>query len=276
MTDWLAPQLDAIPLALRRQPWVLWRGEDTGGPKPAKVPYRPRRPWCRASSTDPATWSDFDAAVAAYGRLPTMSGLGVVLTADANLTCVDLDQALDESGRATSDVIANIVEYCNSWTEISPSGRGLHVFGYGKLPRAIKTSDGRLEVYGRDRYMCVTGHRWTPTTDLVDIQSYLDLLAARFLERPSSNAPRPDMPPPDDLAGALLADLQRWGIHVRRLRPWDDGYLAEIICPWADEHSTGTQGTAAIIHGSGARSFTCQHAHCSGRTWRDFYRAVAR
>jgi hypothetical protein len=277
VTDWLRPQLETIPPALRAQPWLLWRGEDTGGPKPAKVPYCPRAPWRRASSTDPSTWADFATVVQAYSRLPTMSGVGVVLTADAHIACIDLDQALDESGRATSEAVTNIVEFCASWTERSASARGLHIFGYGTLPRAIKTHDGRLEAYDRARYIAMTADRWTATADLVTIQPYLDVLAERFTDRPPPHPPRrATLPPPDDLAGALLADLERWGVHVRRLRPWDTGYLAEIVCPWVDEHTSGAEGTAVIIHGSGARSFVCQHSHCAHRAWRDFFHAVSR
>jgi hypothetical protein len=277
VSDWLVPRFDTIPPELQTQPWLLWRGEDTGGPKLAKVPYCPRAPWRRGSSTDPRTWADFATVVHAYRRLPTMSGLGVVLTPEANIACIDLDHALDEAGLAAGAVVTSIVEYCRSWTEMSPSGLGIHIFGRGTLPRAVKTSDGKLEAYSTSRFIAVTGRTWTPTPHLADLQSYLDFLTERFHGvRCTPRPPTVVTPAPDDLAGALVNDLQRWGVQVRRLRAWDTGYAAEVICPWADEHTSGTQGTVAIIHGSGARSFVCQHAHCADRTWRDFFREVAR
>ncbi len=58
---------------------------------------------------------------------------------------------------------------------------------------------------------------------------------------------------------------------VARLKPWQGGYLVELVaCPWADEHTTGRGGAVVIIHPSGAFDFTCLHAHCGGRSWRDF------
>jgi hypothetical protein len=71
--------------------------------------------------------------------------------------------------------------------------------------------------------------------------------------------------------GALLAKLCRWGIPAQRVKRWASGYLVEIeTCPWSAEHTTGPGGAAVIIHASGAFDFTCLHAHCSARTWRDF------
>jgi hypothetical protein len=81
----------------------------------------------------------------------------------------------------------------------------------------------------------------------------------------------PVIPPPDDLAGALLAKLDTWGIPGQRIKRWAGGYLVELeACPWASEHTTGSRGAAVMIHASGALDFTCLHAHCAGRTWRDF------
>jgi hypothetical protein len=81
-------------------------------------------------------------------------------------------------------------------------------------------------------------------------------------------------PPPDDLAGALLTKLERWGIRANHVKPWADGYLVELeACPWAGQHTTGTGGAAVMIRASGAFDFTCLHAHCGARSWRDF-RAV--
>ena len=169
-----------------------------------------------------------------------------------------------------------IVERCDSWTEISPSGTGLHIFGRGTVATAIKGD--QIGVYSTARYIAVTGYRWVDTpADLKHQQMYLDALAA--LDRDSTFPRRPytgpQPPPPDDLAGALLAKLERWGLPVDRLRRWQDGFLVELVaCPWADEHTTGPGGAAVMIRSSGAYDFTCLHAHCAGRRWREFRAAM--
>ena len=106
-----------------------------------------------------------------------------------------------------------------------------------------------------------------------DAQVYLNGLYARAHEDDhrcrAYNGPRTTVP--DDLAGALLAKLQAWRVPVTRLKRWESGYLVDLVaCPWAYEHTTGPSGTAVMIHASGAFDFTCQHAHCAGRRWREF------
>jgi len=64
------------------------------------------------------------------------------------------------------------------------------------------------------------------------------------------------------------------GLRHARLKRWAGGFLVELTeCPWAAEHTTGAGGAAVMIHASGAFDFTCLHAHCARRAWRDF-RAV--
>jgi hypothetical protein len=280
---WLPVQAATIPAALRALPYVLWRPEPRGEDKPDKVPYRIGEPSRRASSTDPATWGSFEDAVEAYGALidappipgrGPIAGIGVVLTRDAAITCLDLDRVLAPDD--TLDPRAEtIVERCDSWTERSPSNTGLHVFVAGRVARALKGE--QIEVYSEARYICLTGHQWpgTPAT-LRPQQDYLDHLVR--LDEADAPGRRgytgPTVAPPNDLAGALLARLQSWGVLVAAMKRWSDGYLVELArCPWSDEHTTGSGGAAVMIHASGAYDFTCLHAHCARRTWRDF-RAV--
>jgi hypothetical protein len=198
-----------------------------------------------------------------------------VLTTDARITCIDLDDVLAADG--TLDTRAQtIVDRCASWTEISPSGTGLHVFVRGTVGEAMKGD--HIEIYSTARYIAVTGHRWpgTPAT-LRDQQAYLDTIARKAQSRETrrSDYRGPDVPPPDDLAGALLAKLNAWGVPFARLKRWEDGYLVELVaCPWAHEHTTGPGGAAVMIRASGAFDFSCPHSHCAGRRWREFRAAM--
>jgi len=260
----------------------------SGAKKPDKVPYRAAEPSRRASSTDPATWAPFEDAVAAYQALTAagrhhdrhpwpVSGITAALKTDAGLTCVDLDGAIDAEGGLDPHA-ETIVRAAASWTEYSPSGAGLHIWVRGRVARAIPGVG--IEVYSERRFICVTGRRWPGAPDVVnDGQVYLDLLYERYQAHARREAHQqtrstwtgPRTPPPDDLAGALLATLQRWGVAFGRLKPWQGGFLVELeACPWAEEHTSGPGGAAVLIHPSGARDFTCLHAHCHGRSWRDF------
>jgi primase-polymerase (primpol)-like protein len=99
--SYLRPIPDAVPPELRRLPWVVWKN---------KQPYRVRDPRKRASSTDPATWSSFDEAVALVSS-PQVDGIGVVLTAEAGVTCLDLDHVIDDEGSLDRRA-QTIVERC--------------------------------------------------------------------------------------------------------------------------------------------------------------------
>ena len=139
--------------------------------KPGKVPYRISDPIVKASSTDVTTWGTFWDAVDAYTLLAgrhrdpdscSRADRGDWRRAHVGrqaLVCLDLDGFLD--GDTLDPRAARIVERCQSWTEISPSGTGLHIFVRGSLAWAIKGSG--IEVYSEGRYMAVTGHRWPGT-----------------------------------------------------------------------------------------------------------------
>lgn len=119
-----------------------------------------------ASSTDERTWSSFaDAAISVVG-----DGFGFVLNGDG-VACVDLDGCL-VNGRLAGWA-RDVMRACPStYVEVSPSGRGLHVFGFAVVGRGRRV--GPVEVYDRGRYICVTGRRFSrfPGT-LADISDWV-------------------------------------------------------------------------------------------------------
>ncbi|UZT80734.1 AAA family ATPase [Ectopseudomonas chengduensis] len=146
--------LENIPHELRSFPqWVCWKLEPTDGPKPAKVPYSPRV-GKRASVTDPATWASFDEAAAAASKY---DGIGFVLTDADPYSFIDLDVA--EGEQPTADQWAIYNEF-NSYTEQSPSKRGVHIVVRGKVPNGKR--QGNVEVYSSARFMTVTGNTVRP------------------------------------------------------------------------------------------------------------------
>jgi putative DNA primase/helicase len=109
-----------------------------------------------ASSTNPKTWSTFEAAMVAYSSR-IMDGLGFVLVKTNHLVGIDLDHCRNpETG--TIDAWAQaIVDAFDTYTELSPSGTGLHLLVHGTLPgKGLKTAQG--EMYDRGRYLTASGH----------------------------------------------------------------------------------------------------------------------
>lgn len=131
-----------------RRRWVR-RTEDK---RPVQTDGRP------ASVTDPATWAHHrPAADSRHG-----AGLGYVLAEGDGIVCIDLDHCLSPDGEL-ADWAAEILDHCPAtYTEISPSGRGLHVWGRGRVGRGrrIRRSDGaEIEIYGQGRYIAL-GRRY--------------------------------------------------------------------------------------------------------------------
>jgi len=109
-----------------------------------------------ASSTNPLTWSTFDDAAASRAGV----GLGFALNGDG-VICVDLDNAINDAGRIKPWAKKILLLMPDTYVEVSPSGKGLHVWGFGSvtLGRRWEYADGGVEIYGTGRYMTVTGKR---------------------------------------------------------------------------------------------------------------------
>ena len=121
-----------IPRELQeREQWVCWRQETRDG-KPTKVPLQPWAPYPRADSTDPSTWGTFQQAQKA-AEVDGVDGIGFVF-ADDGLVGIDLDKCVLEDG-TLHPAAAEIVRDLDSYTELSPTGTGVHV-----IVRAVKNT----------------------------------------------------------------------------------------------------------------------------------------
>lgn len=112
--------------------WICWRLEpDPKSDKPRKVPYDPKT-GRKASSTNPDTWATLTEAMVAREKY-LFTGVGFVFTEECGIVGVDIDHCRNEDGSFT-DVAKAILEKVQSYTEISPSGSGLHIFLRGVMP----------------------------------------------------------------------------------------------------------------------------------------------
>ena len=119
-----------------------------------------------ASSTDERTWSSFEAA--SMSRVG--DGLGFVLNGDG-IACVDLDHCITDG--VLEPWAQEILDRTPAtYVEVSPSGTGLHIFGFATVGAGRRM--GNVEFYDRGRYMTVTGKRWGKAPrDLVDISGLI-------------------------------------------------------------------------------------------------------
>src|SRR5215218_6710427 len=156
--------------------WLCWHSDTREG-KLTKIPYSPHAS-VRASSTDPETWGSYQEAVAACKK-HGYGGIGFVFTPDDNLCGVDLDGCLDPQTGEIECWAQEIIEELDSYAEISPSGKGVHVLVRGTLPPG-RNRKGRFEAYDRGRYFTVTGKHLAGTPQRIERrQKQLDNVARR-------------------------------------------------------------------------------------------------
>ena len=158
--------------ALRR--WVTWKYETRDG-KPTKVLYDPIA-HKRARSTDPSTWADYTSAVSAA---PTHGYAGIGCVIDGPYAAVDLDKCRDAVTGTVEPWASEAIAELSSYTELSPSGRGFHIWIKGTIPPGGNRR-GRVEMYDSARYFTCTGDHVAGTPLTVETRD-LTALHARML-----------------------------------------------------------------------------------------------
>ena len=114
--------------------WVGWVKKKDKMGKISKIPINPnKKKSSSASVSNPKTWSSYEEAIESYETL-RLDGIGFVFTENDPYVGIDLDNCYDlKTGTFTAwamIVVANL----ESYTEFSPSGKGLHIIVKAKLP----------------------------------------------------------------------------------------------------------------------------------------------
>jgi putative DNA primase/helicase len=162
---------------LARAQWVAWRIESRDG-ESAKVPYSPIS-GRRASTSNPSTWGRYEQALA-FCAERGMDGVGYVFSAEDPYAGIDLDKCRDPQTSAIEQWAQEIITALNSYTEISPSGKGMHIIVRGALPPGGRRAR-LIELYDSGRYFTMTGVRLSGTPRSIEPrQAELDALHERL------------------------------------------------------------------------------------------------
>lgn len=169
---------------LQYRQWIAWRSMEVHG-RITKVPVSP---WDgrKASCDNPRTWSSYRHACVAMRRYQC-DGIGFVFTASDPFAGIDLDDCLCENGEWT-DQARNILQRLDSFSELSPSGKGAHIIVKAKLP-AGRHPKG-IGMFDRLRYFTITANHIAGTPDSIQgRQAEIDALYAElFPENRTSQA----------------------------------------------------------------------------------------
>lgn len=151
-----------------------------------KVPYNPKTNR-KANTKEINTFTDFETAYNCYID-NNYSGIGIGIF--GNFYAIDLDHCITDGVLSKSAEI--IVEAFASYTEISPSGDGLHILGYindftfDKDRYYIHNQKQNIEVYiagVTSKYVTVTGNRYNDYDISTCENSTMQIFLDKFMQR---------------------------------------------------------------------------------------------
>lgn len=174
-----------IPEELRNSvQWVCWKAE-TRKDKLTKIPFNPITGE-GAKSNNSSTWVSFSEACKGY-ESGKYDGIGFVLSPP--YIGIDIDDCRNlETGEIDQDILGIIADL-NSYTEISPSGNGIHIFVKGVKP-GKKSRIDNIEIYEKGRYFTVTGNvlEYTPLS-INDSQTAIDAFYGKCFGKEEEHPP---------------------------------------------------------------------------------------
>lgn len=133
--------------------WVNWKYEDMGDGKVTKLPISIDGK--TASTSNPQTWSTYEEVI------KISDDIGIVFPQDKTLLGIDIDHCLEgnEVVHEEKDKIIKFIKEAETYTEISPSGKGLHIyFMLLDSLELIANKKGCFEAYTSGRYFTVTNN----------------------------------------------------------------------------------------------------------------------
>lgn len=229
----LAVQPDGIPDQLKHYPqFFCWDWENRSG-RWTKPPLKADGTGY-AKSTDPATYSTFDAAYAA-ALSRALAGIGFAVTKSDPICFLDLDHCRDQETGVIDAWAEDVMwSFRSTYHEVSPSGTGIRIIGYGRLPDGAKhtknialdaRAGAKIELFDDGKYMTLTGHAcYGSPQELTDIQASLDVIYAKLFPEKPEEQPVSQPAQPSFEAGAdsdderlAIAFAARNGHNVRAL-----------------------------------------------------------
>lgn len=186
---------DNIPQEMKELPqWVA---------RVDKIPINPNSLY-GAKSTDKTSWGTFEQAKAAIGKKAKMkavqgkecNGIGFVLSAP--YCGIDIDHCFNPETGEWSKEALDIIKNMNSYTEVSPSKTGVHIFykNDGNIHtewNKKKPIDGiqHLEMYQTDRYFTVTGEMFGGYTSLNERSAAADCIYRGYMQEDKQPESKP-------------------------------------------------------------------------------------
>ena len=194
------------------------------------------------SSDNPDHLATFDEAVAQIGKTAYVHsktytgsteivGVGIALSG-TGIFGLDLDNVVDNERRVMTREAGEIMQKLDTYTEVSPSGNGLHILGLGELPANVKKiAKPKKDIFGTEKaeYQLFDSGYMTVSGDVVgsyEIAERTDQIAEAYelyfrevtpIESPSTQKPSTTKPSYSSSVVSSGYTYERWLEEVKTL-----------------------------------------------------------
>lgn len=152
------------------------------------------------SWSNPSNWGTFKEADASVRSVPFLEGVGFIIQhpdepyrppAD-DFVLVDFDDVRDPETGAMHPVARRYINQADTYGDVSTSGTGAHLIGYGSLPDGVRTiqddlperdgfPDAEIEVYDGKRFVAMTGYHIEDTPiSAYPVGDFVGMLADKY------------------------------------------------------------------------------------------------
>ena len=219
--------------------WICWK-EMIIDNKPTKVPMSISGK--KASTTDPSTWSSYGEALSHNASNVKVDGIGFVFTVNDPFCGIDLDKCRNPDTGEIEGWAQTIIQSFDSYTEVSPSGGGIHIIVAGRKHGA-KSRKEHIEIYDTVRYFTVTENILNGANEVKDCQKQLDVLYDNLFPHPPPRKPIVEISLDDSALiekaknaknGAKFTELWNGDISGYDSQSEADLALCSLLAFWAD------------------------------------------
>ena len=169
---------DALAALLPYRQFITYALREKPGGKFDKIPtdWQTGR---AADAHDPSYWTDYDTAfVRGQGKV------GFVFTDKDPFWFLDVDNCLLPTGEWSPLANGLMATLAGCAVEVSLSGRGLHLFGTGLIPKhKTRNREAGLELYHTGRFVAFADGNWTGGNATTDCSEGLKLVVANYFSR---------------------------------------------------------------------------------------------
>lgn len=164
----------SIPQELKDlRKWTTWVYTTKDGVR-RKLPIMAGTDRLAAKVNDPQYWARYNDCVR---MLETRKHHGLTFALTGDYTLIDLDWK-DTNSREVPLSVLSLIEYFDSYTEVSSSGQGIHILVRGDLPKEYKhrfvLPGVGVEIYSKSRFCSMTGALLGDRGEIKDGQMLID------------------------------------------------------------------------------------------------------